>query len=101
MIFTEAFYAGLPIVTSDLGGFWEIVDETCGIRVPSGDSAAVAESLRRLIADGAERKRLGDAGRVRARSMCDPARQIEKMHRLIEGLEQIGETDRVAAAGNL
>jgi len=101
VIFTEAFYAGLPIVTSDLGGFWEIVDETCGIRVPSGDSAAVAESLRRLIADGTERKRLGDAGRVRARSMCDPARQIEKMHRLIEGLEQIGETDRVAAAGNL
>ena len=101
VVFTEAFYAGLPIVTSDLGGFWEIVDETCGIRVPSGDSTAVAESLRRLIADGAQRKRLGDAGRARARSMCDPARQIEKMQRLLEGLEQSDETDRVAAAGNL
>ena len=69
--------------------------------MPSGNSAAVAEGLRRLMADGAQRKRLGDAGRARARSMCEPARQIEKMERLLDGLEQTGQTDRVAAAGNL
>ena len=98
VVFTEAFDAQLPIVTSDIGGFWEIVDETCGIRVPAGDSSAVAEALRRLIVGYAERKRLGAAGKVRARAMCDPVRQIEKMHGFLAGLKPGSEADRVAAA---
>src|SRR5271155_2546094 len=101
IVFTEALGAGLPIVTSDLGGFEEIVDDSCGIRVAPGDIAAVAGELRGLLTEPERRRRLGASGPARARSMCDPAQQIEKMHRLIEGLEQIGETDRAAAAGNL
>lgn len=85
VVFTEALDARLPIVTSDIGGFWEVVDETCGIRVPAGDSLAVAESLRRLIDDRAARERMGDAGRARARAMFDPVQQIQKMNRLLGG----------------
>jgi glycosyltransferase involved in cell wall biosynthesis len=101
VVFTEALDARLPIVTSDIGGFWEIVDETCGIRVPVGDSSAVAEALRRLIVGHDERMRLGDLGRVRARAMCDPVRQIQKIQRLLDGLEHGGERDRAEASGNL
>ena len=101
VVFSEALYAGLPVVTSDIGGFWEVVDESCGIRVPVRDSSAVADSLRRLILDGAQRKRLGEAGKARARAMCDPATQIEAMHKLLERLGNGSETDRVASAGNL
>jgi glycosyltransferase involved in cell wall biosynthesis len=101
VVFSEALYAGLPVVTSDIGGFGEIVDETCGIRVPVRNSSAVAESLRRLILDRAQRKRLGEAGKARARAMCDPATQIEAMHKLLDRLGHGSETDRVAAAGNL
>lgn len=79
VVFTEAFDAQLPIVTSDIGGFREMVDETCGIRVPAGDASAVADALRRLIIGHAERTRLGAAGKVRARAMCDPVRQIQKI----------------------
>jgi glycosyltransferase involved in cell wall biosynthesis len=101
VVFTEALYARLPIVTSDIGGFWEIVDETCGIRVAAGDTTAVAESLRRLILDDLARKQMGDAGRAKARAMCDPVRQIQKIQRLLEGLEHSCERDRAAASGNV
>lgn len=83
VVFTEALDARLPIITSDIGGFREIVDETCGIRVPVGNSLAVAEAMRRLIVGHAERKRLGDAGKLKARAMCDPVRQIQKIQRLL------------------
>src|SRR5262249_22135283 len=35
--FIEALYAGLPVVTTALGGALEIVDATCGVLVPPGD----------------------------------------------------------------
>ena len=64
--FVEALYAGLPVVTTRLGGALEIVNETCGVLVPPGDAGALAAALRRLIADPAERSRLGRAGPARA-----------------------------------
>jgi glycosyltransferase involved in cell wall biosynthesis len=74
--FVEALSAGLPVVTTALGGALEIVDEACGVLVPSGDAAQLAETLRRLIEDPDRRRRLGDCGPARAQQMCAPARQI-------------------------
>ena len=74
--FVEALYAGLPIVTSNFGGGAEVVDGTCGLLTPPGDSTAVAEALARLIRDPNRRAALGRGGPDRARSLCDPARQL-------------------------
>ena len=102
IIFTEALDARLPIVTSDLGGFEEIVDDSCGIRVAVGDSAAVANALRSLLADPARRERLGAAGPARARSMCDPVAQIKKMKTLFDQLhERRQAANGIAAAHSL
>ena len=98
--FVEALYAGLPVVTTAIGGALEIVDESCGVLTPPGDAAALAASLRRLLTDEVTRRRLGDAGRERARALCDPPVRLAKIAGLfaavVNGRERL-ERPRIAA----
>jgi glycosyltransferase involved in cell wall biosynthesis len=84
LTFIEALSAGLPVVTSAIGGALEIVDETCGRLVPPNDPAALAIELERLVGDRAERKRLGRAGPARARALCNPAVQMPRIAQVLE-----------------
>jgi glycosyltransferase involved in cell wall biosynthesis len=53
---------GRPLVLSDVGGFSEIADRDDAARVvPPGDPAALAAAINELLADPAERDRLGQA----------------------------------------
>ncbi len=97
IIFTEALGAGLPIVTSDIGGFWEIVDEACGLRVPPNDAGAVAAALRILITDDSMRHKLGSAGPAKARAFSDPIAQIRLMGALFA---QLAQSRNLVAAAN-
>ena len=36
LAFVEALYAGLPVVTTALGGALEILTDACGVLVPAG-----------------------------------------------------------------
>jgi len=83
--FVEALYAGLPVVTSALGGALEIVNADCGILVPPGDPAALAVVLHRLVADPAARARLGAAGPARARQLCDPQVVLMRLQEFLTG----------------
>ena len=56
--FVEALHAGLPVVTTALGGALEIIDASCGVLVPPDDPALLAEALRQLIYNSEMRKRL-------------------------------------------
>src|SRR6202007_1965732 len=49
--FIEAMYAGLPVVTTAMGGALEIVQEECGVLVPPDDPQALADALLPLIRD--------------------------------------------------
>ncbi len=42
LVFVEALYSGLPVVTSNSGGAIEIVTNACGVLCPPGDAGAVA-----------------------------------------------------------
>jgi glycosyltransferase involved in cell wall biosynthesis len=84
--FIEALGAGLPVVTAAMGGALEIVDDSCGILVPSDDVAALAASLRRLIDDPALRARLSAGGPARARQISDPATQMRRLSDALHGL---------------
>jgi glycosyltransferase involved in cell wall biosynthesis len=81
--FVEALAAGLPVVTTAIGGALEIVDHSCGMVVPPSDAAALSEALDRLSSDASLRARLGARARVRAHELSDPATQL---HRLREAL---------------
>ncbi|WP_223642296.1 glycosyltransferase family 4 protein [Corallococcus sp. EGB] len=76
LAFVEALYAGLPVVTTALGGPLEIVDASCGVLVPPTPEA-LARALRSLIDDEAVRRRLGSGGPARARVLSDPAEFLE------------------------
>jgi glycosyltransferase involved in cell wall biosynthesis len=84
--FIEALYAGLPVVTSDLGGAREIVREDCGVLVPAGDPVALAEALRGLVADPDRRERLRARGPARAAELCDPRCQLGKLQRALRSV---------------
>jgi glycosyltransferase involved in cell wall biosynthesis len=83
--FVEALYAGLPVVSTALGGALEIVDESCGVLVPPGEVGELRAALRGLIADPAERSRLGRGGPARARALCEPRRALDRICDLLAG----------------
>jgi glycosyltransferase involved in cell wall biosynthesis len=83
--FVEAMQSGLPVVTSPIGGAFEVVDESCGVFVPPGDVAGLAAALRRLIDNPAERSRLGSAGPGRAKQLADPSGRMARIHALLLG----------------
>jgi len=60
----EAMACGVPVVSSDGGALPEVVGDA-GIVVPVGDSKALAQALRELLADDALRASLGRKGRAR------------------------------------
>jgi glycosyltransferase involved in cell wall biosynthesis len=62
-----------------LGGFWELVDESCGILVPSNDLSSLSAALRRLIEDLELRRNLASNAPARAKNYFDPASQIVKL----------------------
>ncbi len=64
----EAMAAGKPVVATAIGGIDEaVVDGETGILVPPADPVALAAAIRRLLAEGSFARRLGEAGRARAR----------------------------------
>jgi len=68
LVYLEAGAHGLPVIAHDIGGVAEAVTHgETGLLVAPGDSAALTAAFARLIADPALRRRLGDAGRARAR----------------------------------
>ena len=83
--FVEALYAGVPVVATALGGALEIVDGHCGVLVPPHDSAALQAALRRLIADPAERARLGCRPWARQEPVR-PAAALDRLHQLLRPL---------------
>ncbi len=86
LTFVEALYAGLPVVTTAMGGALEIVTDECGVLVPPGSTAALTAALGRLIVDRQARLQLGAAGPNRARALCDPARQLGALAALLRDL---------------
>jgi glycosyltransferase involved in cell wall biosynthesis len=83
LTFIEAMRAGLPVVTSGIGGACEVVDGHCGVLTAPGDVPALAGGLRRLLDDAEFRMELGDEARRRSSLLCHPARQMARLQSVL------------------
>jgi glycosyltransferase involved in cell wall biosynthesis len=61
----EALQAGLPVVTTAMGGALEIVSEQCGCLIPPEDDVALSAALGRLLTEEGLRRQMSAAARMR------------------------------------
>lgn len=81
----EAGALGLPVVATDVGGVHEwLEDELTGLLVPPADPPALAEAVRRLLADPRRADELGQAARTCIRERFPAAAFRETWRRLAE-----------------
>jgi glycosyltransferase involved in cell wall biosynthesis len=66
MAYAEAVAHGLPVIGTTAGAIPDTVPADSGLLVVSGDIAALAEALRRVIGDAGLRRRLADAATAAA-----------------------------------
>jgi glycosyltransferase involved in cell wall biosynthesis len=82
----EALSAGLPVVTTALGGAKEVVDESCGCLFPANDVNAVAGGLKELILNPEKRGDLGREGIRKAYGLSAPEKQLPRLCDLLARL---------------
>ena len=85
IVFVEAMYAGLPVVATATGGAVEVVDETCGVVIPHGDTDGLSRALERLVRDAQWRRQLSRGGPARADFLCNPAARLADLERVLRG----------------
>ena len=76
----EAMAMAKPVVATQVGGVPELVlHGQTGLLVPSGDEAALGQSLLRLLFDTHSGERMGDAGRLRIQQHFEKAMVVAKL----------------------
>jgi glycosyltransferase involved in cell wall biosynthesis len=87
-VIMEAMAAGLPVISTPLGGIPEMIEPGAnGELVPEHDPAALTAAIQRVIADPALAARYGTRGREIARdkfSIETSARQLQHLFNTIE-----------------
>ena len=83
-VLVEAMAAGLPVVSTAVSGIPELVrDGENGLLVPSGDPAALAEAIARVVDDRALRDRLARQGPVTVARDFDALSNARRMASLL------------------
>jgi len=94
----EATAMGVPVIATDVRGCREVVDDgVTGVLVPVGDADALARAVERLAGDEDLRRRMGRAGRTKARRDFDQQRVIDITLGTYERLLPLARTSRMAA----
>lgn len=83
----EAMAAGLPLAVTDVGGNPEaVINGTTGLVVPARSPELLAVAIEQLAGCANLRRRLGEAGRERAREMFTLAGCVDHYETLYRGL---------------
>jgi glycosyltransferase involved in cell wall biosynthesis len=80
----EAMAAGLPVVSTDVGGISEMVrDRETGLLVVQSDPAATADALSQLIGDIELAQLFGGKGRKRAEEIFSIEKNVHALREII------------------
>ncbi len=83
----EAMWLRRPLVITDVSGATDIVvDGENGLIVPKRDADALAKAIRRLVADAALRRSLGDRGHQLVTTELTAARVVPQYERIYEAV---------------
>lgn len=89
IVLLEAMLAGLPVVATRASAVPEVVaDGETGLLVEPGDAASFAAALDRLLSEPGLARRLGDAGRTRARGEFSVTRMAERTLEVYRAAQQ-------------
>jgi phosphatidylinositol alpha-mannosyltransferase len=64
MVLTRAFACAVPVVSSDIAGYRDVMTDETGMLVPPSEPGALAEAVISLLEDEPRRHRLGAAARA-------------------------------------
>jgi len=87
LVVAENMLRCLPVITSNLGAFVEVLDGG-GLTFRTGDAGALAQELARLLDDPALATQLAERARQRALEFCDFPRMLEahaRIYRQVHG----------------
>jgi glycosyltransferase involved in cell wall biosynthesis len=85
----EAMAAGLPVISTRLGGIPEMVEhDVNGELVPERDPAAICAAMERMISDPERARRLGDRGRQMAREKFSIETSARALIEIFRGSQQ-------------
>jgi|SRR5579859_4706145 len=83
----EAMATGLPVITTDVGGVPDIVEDgQQGFLIAPQDGAALAAGLDRLLSDAPLRQAMGGRARARVLDRFDARKNAEQLIDLMKGL---------------
>lgn len=86
-VIMEAMAAGLPVISTPLGGIPEMVEhEVNGELVPERDPPAICAAMERLISDPERARRFGDKGRQIAQEKFSIERSGRELRQLFDKL---------------
>lgn len=85
-VIIEAMMRGVPVVSTNVVGIPEMVDDEVGRLVEPDDPEALRKALEELLADGALRSRLGEAGARRARAWFSVEGQAARLRGHLEAI---------------
>lgn len=80
----QAMLAARPVVSFDIDGAREVVDDTTGVLLPPGDVEGLVRALTGLASSPERRASLGTAGRERCREMFAPERMVDRIEAVYE-----------------
>jgi colanic acid/amylovoran biosynthesis glycosyltransferase len=82
-VIMEGMAAGLPVISTPIGGVPEmVVDNETGFVVPSGDVVALADAIEKVIVDLARARKLGQAGHERAQNLFSIEKTVRELRTL-------------------
>jgi len=85
-VIMEAMAAGLPVVSTSIGGIPEmVIQNETGFLVSPGDAAALAGAIEKMINDCLLARKLGQAGHERAQRLFSIKKNVRALCALLPG----------------